>query len=95
MRIVVALQAQRDLARQLQYLIDNNAGKAARKLEQRLVSFVEATLTSHPRVGRFLQHRNLWETWIPGTRLVYWYRFTAKELQIVRNWHCSQDRDAP
>ncbi len=59
MRIVVAPRAQRDLARQLQYLIDNNAAKAARKLEQRLVSFVEATLTRHPRVGRFLQHRNL------------------------------------
>ena len=24
----------------------------------------------------FLDHRGLWETWIPRTRLVLWYRFT-------------------
>jgi hypothetical protein len=36
---------------------------------------------------------NIWETWIPGTRLVVWYRFTADELQIIRIWHSAQDRD--
>jgi plasmid stabilization system protein ParE len=95
MRITVAPAARRDLERQLSYLIDQNAATAARRLEQRLVTFVERTLAAYPRVGTFLDHRNLWEIWIPGTRLVLWYRFTSDELQLVRVWHSAQDRDAP
>jgi plasmid stabilization system protein ParE len=93
MRIVVAPAARRDLESQLTYLIDQGAGPAARRLEQRLVAFVERTLAAYPRVGTSIGHRDVWEVWIPGTRLVLWYRFTASELQIIRIWHASQDRD--
>ena len=93
MRITIAPRARRDLVRQLQYLIDHDAPTAARRLEQRLISFVETMLAAHPQTGAFLAHRDLWETWIPGTRLVLWYRFSTDELQIVRVWHSAQDRE--
>jgi plasmid stabilization system protein ParE len=70
MKITIAPRARRDLSRQLQYLIDHDARSSARQLEQRLISFVENVLAAHPRTGAFLVHRDLWETWIPGTRLV-------------------------
>jgi plasmid stabilization system protein ParE len=95
MKIAIAPAARRDLERQLTYLIDHNAAPAARRLEQRLVTFIERTLAAYPRAGTFVGHRNVWEIWIPGTRLVLWYRFTSDELQIVRVWHSAQDRDAP
>jgi plasmid stabilization system protein ParE len=90
--IVVAPRARRDLARQFDYLIEHDAASAARRLEQRLSNFVEHTLGAHPRAGIYLAHRDLWETWVPRTRFVVWYRFTDTELQIVRVWHTSQDR---
>jgi len=95
MRITIAPAARRDLERQLTYLVDHDAAIAARRLEQRLVTFIERTLAAYPRVGTFVGHRNLWEVWIPGTRIVLWYRFTRDELQIVRIWHSAQDRNAP
>ena len=94
MKLVIAPSAARDLANQLAYLVDQSAGDAADKLEQRLSSFLSTTLAAYPRMGTPLHHRGLWETWVPKTRLVVWYRFTADELQIVRVWHTSQDRRA-
>lgn len=95
MKITIAPPARRDLEDQLIYLIEHDAPAAALRLEQRLVTFIERTLSAHPRSGTFVGHRNLWEVWIPRTRLVLWYRFTSDELQIVRVWHSAQDRDAP
>ena len=95
MKITVAPAARRDLERQLTYLVDHSAATAARRLEQRLLTFIDRTLATYPRMGTFVGHRDLWEVWIPGTRLVLWYRFTGDELQIVRVWHSAQDRDAP
>jgi len=54
MKIIVAPAARRDLERQLTYLIDHNAATAARRLEQRLVTFVERTLAAYPRAGIFV-----------------------------------------
>jgi plasmid stabilization system protein ParE len=92
MRIVLDPEAERDLDKQLDYLIIQGAAQAARALEQRLTHFVEFVLARHPRTGAYLGHRELWESWVPGTRIVIWYRFTDDELQIVRLWHTGQDR---
>ena len=92
MRIVIAPRARRDLASKLGYLVDQGAAGAARRLERRITSFITRTLARHPGTGNFIDHRDLWEIWIPRTRIVVWYRFTRDELQIVRVWHTSQDR---
>lgn len=70
MKIIVAPRAERDLSRQIEYLVSRNAATAARRLHSRITVFVERMLAKHPRVGTFLTHRDLWETWVPGTRLV-------------------------
>ena len=74
---VLDRQAEADLQSQLDYLIERGAVEAAERLA---------------RTGIFLDYRGLWETWIPRTRLVLWYRFTDIELQVPRIWHTSQDR---
>jgi plasmid stabilization system protein ParE len=91
-RWVLDRQAEADLHAQLDYLIERGAAAAAERLLERVRTFLRDFLTVHPRTGRFLDHRGLWETWIPRTRLVLWYRFTDTELQIARIWHVSQDR---
>ena len=92
MNIRFDAEAISDLTRQLDYLLEQNAPAAAMALEQRILGFIELTLAVHPRVGTFVRHRGLWETWVPRSRIVIWYRFTDRELQFVRLWHTSQDR---
>lgn len=95
MRVVIAPRARRELGNQLGYLVEQGAADSARRLEERLTAFFEHTLSLFPKTGIYLAHRELWETWVPHTRLVVWYRFTAEELQIVRVWHTAQDRQNP
>jgi plasmid stabilization system protein ParE len=91
-RWVLDRQAEADPQAQIDYLIERGAVGAAERLSERVRSFLRDFLTVHPRTGIFLDYRGLWETWIPRTRLVLWYRFTDSELQVARIWHTSQDR---
>ena len=93
MRIVFDPEALSDLEAQLTYLIEQGAASTAIRLESRLVAFIERVLANHPRTGVQVAERGLWESWVPGTRIVIWYRFTRDELQIVRIWHTSRDRN--
>lgn len=81
-----------ELEAQIGYLVEQGALSAAARLKMRCDDFFENFLTRHPRTGKLIAERGIWETWIPGTRLVIWYRLTPDELQIVRIWHASQDR---
>jgi plasmid stabilization system protein ParE len=47
-----------------------------------------------PRTGRSLKDRDLWEIWIPRTRLMLWYRIEHERILIVTVWHTSQNRSA-
>jgi plasmid stabilization system protein ParE len=89
---VLDRQAEADLQSQLDYLIEHGAVGAAERLSKRVKAFLHDFLTTYPSTGVFLDHRGLWETWIPRTKLVLWYRFTDTELQVARIWHTSRDR---
>ncbi|HEY7548957.1 MAG TPA: type II toxin-antitoxin system RelE/ParE family toxin [Hyphomicrobiaceae bacterium] len=91
-RWVLDPQAEADLQEQLDYPIDRGAVDAAERLSERVKAFLRDFLTAYPATGVFLGHRGLWETWIPRTRLVLWYRFTDSELQVARIWHTSRNR---
>ena len=92
MKIVVSARARIDLNRQLDYLIDKGAAGAARRLNSRLVSFIRRTVATFPETGTPLGHRGLRESWVPGTKIVVWYRISDGTLEIARFWHTSQDR---
>ncbi len=92
MRVTFDPRAADELNSQIDYLIANNAPRAAAHLKTRCDVFFESFLAAHPRTGKYIVERKIWETWIPGTRLVVWYRFSADELQIIRIWHSAQDR---
>jgi plasmid stabilization system protein ParE len=82
-----------DLASQIDYLIERNALQAASRLKLRCDIFFETFLSRHPRTGKHIAEKDIWETWMLGTRMIVWYRFTAAELQIIRIWHSAQDRE--
>jgi plasmid stabilization system protein ParE len=91
-RIIFTPEAEQTLDAQLDYFITHGAAKPAQALKVRVDAFVHGVLAGYPRTGRFISQRNLWETWIPATRLIVWYTFTEDELVLITFWHASQDR---
>lgn len=77
---------------QIDYLIEAGSAKAARRLANRTEQFLKRFVVRYPSAGTFVAERDIWEIWVPRTRLVLWYRFTASELTVIDIWHTSQDR---
>ena len=74
MKVVYTQTARRHIDAQLTYLIDKGAAAPARRLRQRITSFVTDFLARHPRACRYIDERDIFETWIPRTPYVILYR---------------------
>ena len=72
-----------------EYLKQPEAFGPAARLAERVEQFL-ASLCARPNRRR-IPERDIWEAWIPDTKLVVWYRFTDVELEVVRFWHTSQN----
>jgi plasmid stabilization system protein ParE len=94
MIVVLAPEAVHRLEAQIVYLQEAGAVAAADRLRVRVMEFLSNHLANFPRTGRYLGDRQLWEVWIPGTRLVLWYRIENDRIFVVTVWHTSQDRAA-
>jgi plasmid stabilization system protein ParE len=92
MKVILSPEAAERLEAQIAYLRDVGAAAAAERLHARVLSFLMNHLARFPRTGRHLEDRDLWEMWIPRTRLVLWYRIEADRIEIATVWHTSQDR---
>jgi plasmid stabilization system protein ParE len=92
MNVILAPEAAERLEEQIAYLRDVGAEAAAERLRARVLSFLLNHLARFPRTGRRVKGRDLWEMWIPRTRLVLWYRIEADRIEIATVWHTSQDR---
>ena len=94
MKVVLSPEAVERLEAQIAFLRDAEAVAAAERLRARVMGFLANHLAHFPRTGRSLKDRDLWEIWIPRTRLVLWYRIEHERILIVTVWHTSQDRSA-
>jgi plasmid stabilization system protein ParE len=92
MKLVLAAEAAERLESQIGYLRDVGAEHAAEWLRGRVTTFLSDHLVRYPSAGRRLGDRDLWEMWIPRTRLVIWYRIEDDQILVVTVWHTSQDR---
>jgi plasmid stabilization system protein ParE len=94
MRIVFSPEAAERLEAQIAFLRDAEALSAAERLRVRVMNFLSNHLAHFPRTGRYLKDRDMWEMWIPRTRLVLWYRIENDRIVIATVWHTSQSRSA-
>ena len=92
MRVVFSPLARRELRNQVQYLIDHDGSVAAKRLKTCVMSFLKETIAPFPRIGLPIEHRDLYEVWVPSTRLILWYRISKDLIEVVRVWHAAQDR---
>lgn len=93
-QVLFTPQAARALDDQIVYLLSRDAATAAEALAVRVRAFLEQTIAVYPRTGRYIPSYDVWEAWIPGTRLVTWYRFDDASLVVLDFWHVAQDRGA-
>lgn len=92
MKVVLSPEAVERLEAQIAFLRDAEAFDAAEWLRLRITTFLSNHVAHYPRTGRRLGRDGLWELWVPGTRLVLWYRIEAERVVIATVWHTSQDR---
>ena len=92
MDVVLSAEAAEQLEAQVRNLRNANALKAAADLSRRVMAVLIWHLAEFPRTGRHLPRLDLWETWIPGTKLIEWYRIETDHRAIATVWHASQDR---
>lgn len=77
---------------QIDYLISRHALQAARALERRVHAYIRDTVCHFPFMGQHIPERDVYETWIPGTKFVVWYTVSDEEIILAMVWHASQDR---
>ena len=94
MKVVLSPEAVERLEAQVAFLRGAEAAAAAERLRTRVMDFLSNYLAHFPRTGRSLKDRDLWEIWIPRTRLVLWYRIEHESILILTVWHTSQNRSA-
>lgn len=92
MKVEFSPEALERLEAQIAFVRDANAHDAATRLRLRVMSFLTNYLAHYPRTGRALDDRGLWEIWIPGTRLILWYRIDKDRVLVATVWHTSQNR---
>lgn len=91
-RLVFTDQAADRFEAQIDDLIDRHANAAARSLRTRVSDYIRYSLLPFPATGKYIQGRDIWEVWSPGTRLVVWYQFDDDIVTLITFWHTSQDR---
>ena len=93
MKIVFSPEAVERLEGHVRYIRDAHAPAAADRLRERVLVFIENFLAVYPRTGRKLEQYDLWEIWIPKTKLLLWYQIEGGEVVIISVWHAAQDRE--
>ena len=94
MKIVLSPLARRQLASQIQYLVDQHAHRPAARLKRRVISYLNTHVAHFPKTGRAIPYRNTYETWIPRTPYVVIYRLDdrARTITVLALFHTAQDR---
>ena len=94
MKVVYTTTARRQISAQLTYLVEQGAATTAKRFRVRIQSFVTDFLVRHPRASRYVLERDLFETWIPNTPYVLFYRVDTanNSLTVLALFHAAQDR---
>ena len=94
MRVIVTPRAQADIDHQYEWGLTRFGETTANETFARVRQFIEVSLEAHPRTGKLLPRPNLYESWIPKTPFVVFYRVDddANTVWVLALFHAAQDR---
>ena len=94
MKVVLSARVEADLANQLQFGIDRFGPLVAERTFARVERFLFQFLPASPYSGKYLEDRDIYETWIVKTPFVIFYRIDAEldTITVLALFHHAQDR---
>lgn len=94
MRLVMTRRAEINLANQYDYGVRTFGATTANRTLERLNTYLSKTLLCHPRTNTYHPEYDVYETWIPRTPFVIFYRIDVQvdELVVLALFHYAQDR---
>lgn len=94
MKIVYTPRAERQIEILLAIGFERFGARVAAQKIRRLRSFMRLTVGQFPRTSRYHMDIDAFETWIPGTPFIVYYRLeeAAKLIRVVAVFHHGKDR---
>ena len=93
MNVLFTETAAAQLENQIDHIASKGAPDAARRIKERVGSFIYGFLTAYPRAARFVEEKSIYEAAIPGTNYVVFYRLEGPDtLRVLALFHGAQDR---
>jgi plasmid stabilization system protein ParE len=94
MKVVFAPRAEADLAHHFSYGIRRFGQAVAERTLERLKNYLDPFLVNYPRTATFIPEINAFETWVPKTPFVIFFRIEPDHdvLRVLAIFHHAQDR---
>jgi plasmid stabilization system protein ParE len=94
MKVIVTPRAEDDIANNYAWGQRAFGKPVADRTFARLRKFIEVSLASHPRAGRPQLDENLYESWVPRTPFIVFYRVDnpAQTVWVLAIFQHAQDR---
>ena len=93
MKVLFTETAAGQLEAQIAYIATEWSLDAAFRIKDRVLSFIYGFLTVYPRASRFIEEKAIYETVIPHTNYVLFYRLEEPDiLRILALFHGRQER---
>ena len=94
MKVVFTPRAEADLARHLDYGIQHFGRPVAERTLRRLITYLDPFLVTYPRTATFHPEIDAFETWVPKTPFVIFFRLHPEHdiLRVLAIFHHAQDR---
>ena len=93
MNVLFTETAAAQLENQIDHIAAQGAPDAARRVKDRILSFIYGFLTAYPKAARFIEEKSIYEAAIPGTNYVLFYRIEEPDtLRILALFHGAQNR---
>ena len=94
MKVVYVPRAERQIANHLARGIERFGARDAARTIRRLRSYVRLTLAQYPKTSRYHPSIDAYESWVPGTPFVIYYRIELAIIRVVAVFHHGQDHSS-
>jgi plasmid stabilization system protein ParE len=94
MKIVYAPRAERQIEILLAIGVERFGAKDAARAISRMRKFIRQTVGHFPRTSRYHANIDAFETWVPGTPFIVYYRLedAARLIRVVAVFHHGKDQ---
>jgi len=91
MSIILTSTFQRHIGAAYDYGVQRFGQKTAERTYRRVIGHIENTLQTYPRTGRWRDDIGCFQSWVPRTPFVVFYRTVGKDLERLALVSGAQD----